>query len=126
MIRAVFFLSLISLTLTANAFEPFGTYRGGWRSDTTGHEGPMRVKLTPRSDGTYRARFSGRFAKIIPFTYQTTMTPVDYGPGYTKLFSSKQMPLFGAYHTTAVVTPHHVDARYQSKRDHGSFSMSRQ
>ena len=48
-------------------------YRGRWQSQSTGHSGPMRVKVTPRSDGNYDARFTGRFLVVVPFAYKVQL-----------------------------------------------------
>jgi len=125
MIRACTFLILIGLTTWATAQEPNGRWRGGWRSDTSGHRGPMRATITPRKDGLYDARFTGRFALIIPFTYRVTMTPVAVSPCATTLVATKQMPIFGTYRMTATVSGSSLEARYTAKKDVGVFRMRR-
>ena len=52
---------------------------GEWRSEKSGHHGPMRAKLTPTADG-YDMRVVGRFAAIIPFTYRTHLDVVGTTP----------------------------------------------
>ena len=124
MFRVGLLATAILVSSVATAFEP-ATYRGGWRSKTSGHKGPMRVTLTQRCDGRYDARFTGRFAKIIPFTYKATMTPVSSDGYSTTMVSTKRLPIFGNYTMTARVTPGRVDAMYRAKSDHGTFNMTR-
>ena len=120
--------SLILFTLLATnalAFQPNGVYRGGWHSRTTGHKGPMRVRITPRADGTYDARFFGRFALVIPFAMRTTMTAIATEDQQTTLIANKRLPIFGDYRMTARVTPCRVDAQYSADSDRGTFTMTR-
>jgi hypothetical protein len=107
------------------AQEPAGQWQGGWKSNTSGHHGPMRATITPRCDGNYDARFTGRFAKVIPFTYRVTMTPVATGPDGTTLVATKQMPILGEYRMTATVDGQSFNARYTAKKDVGTFQMRR-
>ncbi|MEZ6089762.1 MAG: hypothetical protein R3C05_17385 [Pirellulaceae bacterium] len=125
MIRFCVFCILLFLATVATAQEPIGRWSGGWRSNTSGHRGPMRATITPRSDGRYDARFSGRFALIIPFTYRVTMTPVAVSPCGTTLVATKKMPIFGTYRMTATVSGNSLDARYTAKKDVGVFRMRR-
>ncbi len=130
---ALCLLSLAGNTLQANDYyasssyagNPSGSWRGGWSSTKSGHHGPMRVTITPRCDGQYDARFTGRFAVIIPFTYKVTMTPVAVGPDSTTLYAQRRLPLMGNYQMTAVVQGNQLNAAYTSKSDYGSFNMRR-
>lgn len=125
MIRVCILVTLLCLATSVTAQEPSGRWRGGWRSDTTGHRGPMRATITPRNDGRYDVRFTGRFALIVPFTYRVTMTPVAAGPCRTTLVATKQMPIFGTYRMTATVSRNNFDASYTAKEDVGHFRMRR-
>lgn len=69
--------------------SPQGLWQGRWKSESTGHSGPMRVTITPTSQGTYQARFAGRFAAIIPFAYRAELIPQSTLDGQTILTSSK-------------------------------------
>ena len=68
MLRAVFVLLLFA-SVTAAQPPAAGQWSGQWITDTNGHHGPLRANVTPAGDG-YDVRFSGRFAKVIPFTYR--------------------------------------------------------
>ena len=85
----------------------------------------MRLRLTRLPSGQYSARFTGRFAVVIPFTYRTTMNVVSDGMGRTRLQANKRLPIFGGFQTVADVTACTVDARYCAEKDAGHFTMSR-
>ena len=52
---------------------------GEWHSETSGHHGPMRARLTPSTDG-YGMRVFGRFAAVFPFAYRTHLDVVGVTP----------------------------------------------
>jgi hypothetical protein len=125
-LRCVVFVGLILTASSAFAQNPTGVWRGKWTSQTTGHQGPMRVRITPQSDGNYNARFTGRFALVIPFTYRATMTPVDCDDCGMTLVSHKQLgPILGSYSMTARVTGNQLHAGFSAAKDTGTFSMTR-
>lgn len=99
-----------------------GVYRGGWQSSTTGHHGPMNVRLRQQSSGEVRALFTGRFAGVIPFVYRAKLEPTG-DPGH--FVSERQLPLMGTYRMSAVISPGGFYARYTSRKDVGSFQMRR-
>ncbi len=125
MIRSLLLFGLLLIPSLGFCGQPAGKWRGGWQSHTSGHHGPMHATVTPRSDGQYNARFTGRFALVIPFTYRVTMTPVEYGPEGTTLVASRRLPLLGIYNMTATVHGNRLDAAYTSKSDQGAFHMQR-
>lgn len=102
---------------------PSGGWRGQWISGTTGHQGPLGVRIRPTGPGQYRALFYGRFALVVPFAYRATLTRV---PGTSDLYhSSKRLPLMGTYQTTARISGGSFRASYTSRKDRGVFRMSR-
>jgi hypothetical protein len=112
---------------SAAAQSPAGKgWRGEWVSETTGHRGPLKANVRPLANGDYRVRYSGRFAKIIPFYYPATMRNVGTGPnGEIYLTNTTRMPFFGTFHADAVLTGTTFDSQYTSKRDSGRFTLSR-
>lgn len=122
LLMAMIAASLVVTPTAAEAQHPLGAYRGGWSSATTGHHGPMRVRLRETHHGEYRAVFAGRFAGVIPFVYGATLTPTGH-PGH--YVSAKRLPLMGTYEMSAVITPYHFNAQYTSRRDFGQFNMTR-
>ena len=67
----------IAAAVTSPAFaqtpDLSGRWSGYWVSDKSGHTGPLHAKFIPLDAETYRVRYHGRFAKIIPFVYSTKM-----------------------------------------------------
>lgn len=126
MIRTV--LALLALTVSphlAGAVDPMsGRWSGYWVSNTNGHRGPLRATVTPTGGG-YDVRFSGRFAKVIPFTYRTQMSVVGVAGETTVLAAERRLPLFGMFRTEAVVTPTTFDATFRSGKDSGRFVLGR-
>ena len=106
--------------------NPTGTWKGRWRSESTGHSGPMRVVITPSNRGTYQARFTGRFAAIIPFAYRAELVPVQSSDGTTQLTSSKKLgPILGDYQMQTQVVGSTLSGGFQAAGDRGSIQMQR-
>ena len=107
-------------------WKPAGTWKGEWRSNSTGHRGPMRVVITPSSKGTYQARFTGRFAAVIPFAYRAELVPVQRTDGTTVLTSSKKLgPVLGSYQMQTQVQGNVLTGQFQAAGDKGSIQMQR-
>jgi len=105
---------------------PTGVYRGEWRSGSTGHHGPMRAVVQPRADGSYQARFSGRFALIIPFTYKVALQPTYDEFGNSILTAEKPLgPILGSYRMTAQAGGNGLHGSFQAVGDNGSIEMRR-
>jgi hypothetical protein len=110
----------------AFAQNPAGVYRGEWRSGSTGHRGPMRAVVQSTADGNYQARFSGRFALVIPFTYKVTLQPTVDANGSTYLTAEKPLgPILGSYRMTAQADPRGLTGNFQAAGDNGSIRMNR-
>lgn len=106
--------------------NPTGTWKGEWRSNSTGHRGPMRVVITPSSKGTYQARFTGRFAAVIPFAYRAELVPTKRTDGSTVLTSSKKLgPILGSYQMQTQVQGNALSGQFQAAGDKGSIQMQR-
>ena len=109
-----------------HASEPVGKWRGEWQSQSTGHRGPMRANVWKSNDGTYQARFSGRFALVIPFTYKVTMQPSYDQHGNVHLHASKPLgPLLGSYTMDAVSSGNGLNGSFRAAKDVGSIRMQR-
>lgn len=101
-------------------------YKGTWSSQSTGHTGPMRARLTPRSDGGYDARFSGRFALIIPFTYRVQLMPAGSDGSSQRLTAYKRLgPILGSYQMSADLSPGQLLGGFQAAGDNGVVRMQR-
>ena len=86
----------------------------------------MRVVITPSNRGTYQARFTGRFAAIIPFAYRAELVPVQSSDGTTRLTSSKKLgPILGDYQMQTQVVGSTLSGGFQAAGDRGSIQMQR-
>ena len=113
-------------SLDVSAGSPAGVYRGEWRSGSTGHRGPMRAAVQSSADGTYQARFTGRFALVIPFTYKVTLQPTQDSYGNTYLTAEKPLgPILGSYRMTAQTNASGLTGNFQAAGDNGSIQMKR-
>lgn len=113
-----------SLISTAPGDEPTGSWKGRWSSGRTGHSGPMRARVTPAHDGTYKAIFAGRFALVIPFVFRAELQPTQSWDG-TVYVTEKRLPLLGSYRMNAVVPGNTFNANWSAAGDTGQFSMWR-
>jgi hypothetical protein len=119
------FLCNISTTVSAAPPELSGQWSGYWVSDKSGHTGPLHGKFKQLDDETYRVRFHGRFAKVIPFWYSTKMHVSGIGDDSVLLTASQNLPLFGTFQTTAAATATSFDAGFTSRSDTGRFVLTR-
>ncbi len=124
---AIAFLAIcFASTRPVLADNPTGVYRGEWRSRSTGHHGPMRAVVQPRADGTYQARFTGRFALVIPFAYRVTLQPSLDAFGNTLLTAEKPLgPIMGSYRMTAHANESGLTGSFQAAGDDGTIQMQR-
>ncbi len=107
--------------------NPQGVWKGEWRSESTGHRGPMKVTISPTSRGTYQARFTGRFAAVIPFAYRAELVPQTNHDGSTVLTSYKKLgPILGSYQMQTQVSGDVLSGGFQAAKDRGSIQMRRQ
>ncbi len=124
-IALIAFLFLNGATL-ALADNPTGVWKGEWRSGSTGHHGPMRVKIQPKADGTYQAKFTGRFALVIPFAYRVNLQPSQDGYGNPILTAAKPLgPLMGSYRMSAQAIGNGLQGNFQAAGDNGTIRMKR-
>ena len=101
-----------------------GRWSGYWISDANGHRGPLKATVSPSPSG-YDVRFTGRFAKVIPFVYRSHLDVVGTSGDTTILAAERRIPLFGTFRTDAAVSPTSFDATFRSGKDSGRFVLSR-
>ncbi|MEQ1824551.1 MAG: hypothetical protein ABL921_01340 [Pirellula sp.] len=117
---------LVACSSFARSDDPTGVWRGEWRSGSTGHHGPMRANIQPRTDGSYQARFTGRFAVIVPFAYRVTMHPSYDAFGNAVLTAEKPLgPLMGSYRMNAQALGSQLTGGFQAAGDNGVIRMRR-
>ncbi|HEV3384727.1 MAG TPA: hypothetical protein VG097_07920, partial [Gemmata sp.] len=76
MFRGAFVIGVLcAFSSTTSAAPPglSGKWSGYWISETNGHTGSLHGNFKQLDAETYRVRFHGRFAKVIPFWYSTKM-----------------------------------------------------
>ena len=125
----LFSVGLIAALLssaTGSAGELDGRWRNGsWTDTNTGHEDVLRGHFRERSDGNYKVVFTGRFAKVIPFRFSTTLNVV--GREGDKVILAGESRIMGlvkfSYNGVADGCNFHAD--YCSRRWKGEFNLSR-
>lgn len=105
--------------------DPSGRWSGSWVSDTTGHSGPLHARVRPWGVDTYRVVYTGRFARVVPFRYATTMRVTSRGEDVLVLAGGRRLPLLGEYRSVAVATADQFVAGFTSRRETGRFVLTR-
>jgi hypothetical protein len=98
---------------------------GSWRSYCTGHHGRLRGVLHRDPCGDYDARFTGTFAKIVPFLYRVNLNVVDCRDGVVYFSGSKRLLGLGTFCYHGHATACRFEFHYTAKKDRGVFQMSR-
>jgi len=129
-LRTVLALSIGLVACSASAIaqegNPQGRWSGRWQSESTGHSGPMNVSIRPTSNGNYQARFTGRFALVIPFAYRAELVPQTTSQGQTVLTSSKKLgPILGSYQMNTQIIGDSLSGGFQAAGDRGTITMRR-
>ena len=129
-LRTVLALSIGLVACSASAIaqegNPQGRWSGRWQSESTGHSGPMNVSIRPTSNGNYQARFTGRFALVIPFAYRAELVPQTTAQGQTVLTSSKKLgPILGSYQMNTHIIGDSLSGGFQAAGDRGTITMRR-
>ncbi len=124
---AVVLLGLFpSLTVgLVRAEDPSGRWKGRWISNSNGHTGTIRARITPASTGGYNALYAGRFALVVPFIYRSQLTAVETSCGTVYVAEKKLGPLLGSYRTQAVIQGGSFNANWSTNGDTGSIIMQR-
>lgn len=86
----------------------------------------MRASFCRLCDGNYEVTFTGRFCKLIPFRYKTTLTVTGHSDGVVYLSGNQNLgPLFGTFSYNAWANDCQFVSGYCSKKDQGQFVLSR-
>jgi hypothetical protein len=103
-----------------------GSWSGHWRSDSSGHQGPLQAEFRAINATQYRVDFSGRFFKILPFRYSVTLNVVRDDSQTIRLSGRSYLGrLFGTFHYRAHATTAQFTANYSSRNDCGQFVLCR-
>ena len=129
MFRGGFVICVLCAFATTSFSAPpelSGRWSGYWVSETNGHTGPLHGSFKQLDAETYRVRFHGRFAKVIPFWYSTKMHIAGATDDAILLSASQNLgPLFGTFRMTATASATSFDAGFTSRSDSGRFVLSR-
>ncbi len=126
LLRAFAIITLLGIAGSAWAGELDGRWPcGKWIDTNTGHEGPLKARFCQLDDCHYRVVFTGKFAKVIPFRFATTLNVV--GKDGDKVVMAGETRLMGFYkfRYDAVADEHQFNAQYSSRRWTGEFNLSR-
>jgi hypothetical protein len=82
----------------------------------------MRANVRPQNDGTFSARFSGRFFAVLPFTYRVDLVPTGWG-GYSA--DKKLGPIMGSYRMQTQFGANAMTGSFQAAKDIGAVEMRR-
>jgi hypothetical protein len=111
---------------TATAPDLTGSWSGTWESCKNGHHGPLHAQFCKTCDGEYEVVFHGRFFKVIPFRYATTLHVTGYESDRVFLTASKRLgPVLGRFEMNAKATATEFTAHWCSGNDHGLFTLKR-
>ena len=103
-----------------------GNWSGHWESCKNGHRGPLSARFCKTDDGHYEVVFRGRFFKVVPFRYATTLTVTGYVGDRVFLSASKRLgPVLGSFSMDADATASDFTARFTSRDDNGLFVLRR-
>lgn len=128
MIRTPIVLTaLLAFSTTSSAQPPdlSGRWSGYWVSDKNGHAGPLHGRFRQVDDAIYRVAYHGRFWRIFPFFYRTTMHVDGASAGVAMLSGSQRLGPLGTFTTTALASETHFNAIFAAPSDSGRFVMSR-
>lgn len=132
LLRRSSLLLLVLLTLVVSlpsesikAQDQFaGRWKGSWTSFANArhreHGGPLRVRLKPNGDGTYRGLFAGRFAVVFPYLYRAEVQ--QYG---NQLVSVKRLGPLGEYRMVLQGTGAGMNGRWNAGGESGAIQLKR-
>jgi hypothetical protein len=116
---------LLIATAAATAQELNGSWRGSWTDTNSGHSGPLRARFREIDDAHYRVVFTGRFWKVIPFRFATTLGVVGRDRSNVFLAGESSLGPFGQFRYSAVANGCHFTSDFTSRRLQGRFELSR-
>jgi hypothetical protein len=110
----------------AGARPPSGCWRGMWRSEASGHRGPLRSVIEPIDAGLWQASFHAGYARVFRACYATRLSVTGEG-GRWRFKGSADLGLLagGVYEYDGEATANTFHARYRNRYDHGLFELQR-
>jgi hypothetical protein len=115
---------MVASVLTAGELD--GRWRNGyWTDSNTEHQDPLRARFRQQSDGIYRVVFTGRFAKVVPFRFATTLNVIGQDGDKIIMAGEPRILGFGRFSYQAVADGNNFNAQYDSRRWRGEFVLWR-
>jgi hypothetical protein len=104
-----------------------GRWTGTWQSAVNGHQGQLRAILTPIDEGRLDARFRARFWGIMAYSYRLELGVESTSPGHWAFEGETDLGWVagGRFRCQGTATTNALRANYESKRDRGTFTLSR-
>lgn len=125
-VAAFTLMSILWAGGACSAGELDGRWRNGsWTDSNSGHEGPLSAKFCQQSDGNYRVVFTGKFAKVVPFRFATTLNVVGRDGDKVVMAGESRVLGFVRFTYNASADEHHFNSHYSSRRWNGEFNLSR-
>jgi hypothetical protein len=129
--RNILLATVLALVLSFGMSQPShgedltGAWSGQWESTKSGHKGPLHARFREIDCDHYRVRWSGRFWKVFPFVYSSTLEVTGREDGKVFLSGSQRLLFFGTFCYEAEATDCEFTANYSTNRDKGVFTLSR-
>lgn len=107
--------------------SPTGPWKGRWKSNHNGHEGPLWCVIKAGDAGPYDFRYRAGWAKIQFGDYTHTCPVKKQEDGSLRLDSAMKLPGdWGTYTITGTITNTVFDATYKADTgDHGTVKLRR-
>ena len=123
---ALAMLALITSGSALSAGELDGKWQhGSWNDTNSGHEDVLRARFRQKDGGNYRVVFTGRFAKVVPFRFATTLNVVGHDGDKVIMAGESRVMGFGKFSYNAIADGNNFNSQYNSKRWHGEFNLQR-
>jgi hypothetical protein len=103
-----------------------GCWEGYWKGCTDGFTGTVKARITKCGENRYRAVFTGRAFKIMPYRYTSILiAETDPETGQQQFHVTQKLPLWGCYWMNGNVDGCNFFARYHTDDHVGYFKMKR-
>lgn len=117
---------ILSAGTTCHADELSGCWEGIWHGCTDGRDGTVKARITKCGNNCYRAVFSGRAFKVMPYRYEAKLTGFrDEATGKVNFKCTTKLPIWGCYWMRGSADGCQFFARYNTDDHVGYFKMRR-
>ena len=108
------------------ADELSGCWEGRWYGCTDGLQGTVKAQITKCNDHCYRAVFTGRAFKVMPYRYTAMLKAHrDEETGKICFKCTRKLPIWGCYWMRGSADGCQFFARYNTDDHVGYFKMKR-